>query len=242
MYWVINMKKVFSVIISIIILSLSFSCTAFANDPVLLSIQDEKVYAGDTFTVNMFISYDSQMSGAVIDINYDSKMLEFISAKEGAILDPSATISIKNMKNEKSFVRFAYMSGASSVTMDGIIFSITFKALETASGNTKLEITIPNPKDFVNENLEVIDYTVDNAEISVLNNISIEESTTEEQSSESTTIPEPDETESTETTTNITIDDTEEKGDKDYTTVIILLLIGIALICFGFAINFKKKK
>ncbi|MBQ8765579.1 MAG: hypothetical protein IJZ16_02130 [Clostridia bacterium] len=235
------MKNFFSVIISIIILSLSFSFTAFANDPVLLSIQDEKVYAGDTFTVNVFISYDSQMSGAVIDVNYDSKMLEFISAKEGGILDSSATISIKNIKNKKSFVRFAYMSGASSVTMDGIIFSITFKALESASGNTKLDITIPNPKDFVNENLEVIDYTVDNAEISVLNNISIEVPT-EEQSSESTTLPEPEETQSTETTTNNIIDDTEEKDNNDYTIIIILLLIGIALVCFGVAIALKKRK
>lgn len=244
MLLVIYMKKTISIIISLIFLTLSLSTCAYAQEPVILSIQDEKVYAGDEFTVNVFISDNSQISGAVIDINYDNEKLEFISAKEGAILDTKGNISIRNVNKDNSYVRFTYMSGSTSVTAEGIIFSITFKALETSSGKTNLEITIPNAADFVNSDLEKLAYSVDNSEITVLDNISIE--TTEPSTSESST--------SIETTTDIieneTTDNTNnDSGEKDNVNIdnsktlfIVILLVGVALICFGIVFIIKKKK
>ena len=64
------MKKFTSTFLALIVLILSFSVSAFAQEPVTISLQNEKVYAGDTFTVNVFISDNSMVSGAVIDINY----------------------------------------------------------------------------------------------------------------------------------------------------------------------------
>ena len=238
------MKKTISIITSLIILTLSLATCVYAREPVMISIQDEKVYAGDEFTVNVFISDNSQISGAVIDINYDNEKLEFISAKEGAILDTKGNISIRNVNKDNSYVRFTYMSGSTSVTAEGIIFSITFKALETASGKTNLEITIPNAADFVNSDLEKLAYSVDNCEITVLDNISIE--TTEPSTSESPT--------STETTTDIIENETSDNtnndsGEKDNvnidnskTLLIVILLVGVALICFGIVFIIKKKK
>ena len=98
------MKKILSIIISVLIILLSFSIISFASDTVTLSLQNETVYAGDEFTVNLFISDNSKVSGAVIDINYDKSKLEFVSAKEGAILDTKASISIRNINNDKSYV------------------------------------------------------------------------------------------------------------------------------------------
>ncbi len=239
------MKKVFSVFISVIILAVSLSTYVYAEEPVILSIQDEKVYSGDEFTVNVYISDNSQLSGAVIDINYDNSKVEFISATEGAILDTKGNISIRNISKEKSYVRFTYLTASSSISAEGILFSVTFKALETAKGITNLEISVPNAADFVNNNLEKIPYKVDNAEISILENISIE--ITESSTIESTTIPE--------STTDIlesesidnTIEDTNEKDtvntNNSYKTlIIVLLLIGLALICFGVVCIIKKKK
>ena len=60
------MKKIISIFLTLTVLLLSFSVSAFATDPVTLSIQDEKVYAGDIFTVNVFISDNSQVSGALL--------------------------------------------------------------------------------------------------------------------------------------------------------------------------------
>ena len=128
------MKKIISVIISVLIIILSFTISCYANDSVTLSLQNETVYAGDEFTVNLFISDNSKISGAVIDINYDKSKLEFVSAKEGAILDAKANISIRNINKDNSYVRFAYMSNGSSVTSEGILFSVTFKVVEVPAG------------------------------------------------------------------------------------------------------------
>ncbi len=241
MFLVMIMKKFISIFLTLTVLLLSFSVSAFANDPVTLSIQNEKVYAGDTFTVNVFISDNSQVSGAVIDINYDKNMLEFVSAKEGGILDTKANISIRNIKNDKSYVRFIYMSGSSAIDSEGILFTVTFKALETAKGKTNLEITVPNPADFVNSSLEKLEYKTDNAEIVVLDNISIE--TTESTTAETTTNEE--KTEATETETNepiITIGAEDNDKDNTKTLLIVLLLVGVALILIGTAFVIKKKK
>lgn len=236
------MKKIVSIILTLVVLVFSLSTFVYAEDPVIISIQDEKVYAGDEFTVNVFISDNSQISGAVIDINYDNEKLEFISAKEGAILDTKGNISIRNISKDKSYVRFTYMSASTSVSSEGIIFSITFKALESASGKTNLEITIPNAADFVNSDLEKIPYSVDNSEITILDNISIE-TTTEPPTSESTTVPETTDAVSNETTTNNDVVENDDNNDSnDMMLMIVLLLIGIALICFGVVFAIKKKK
>ncbi len=238
------MKKIISTFLTLTIIILSFSVSVFAQEPVSLSIQNEKVYAGDEFTVNVYISDNSQVSGAVIDINYDKDMLEFISAKEGGILDTKGNISIRNIKNDKSYVRFAYMSGSSSIDTEGILFTVTFKALETAKGKTNLEITIPNPADFVNNNLEKIEYKVENAEISILENISIEttESTTAESTTEEEITSDIIESETIESTTDNADENNNTNGDNSKTLMIVLLLVGLALICFGIAFIIKKKK
>lgn len=235
------MKKTISIITSLIILTLSLATYVYAQEPVIISIQDEKVYAGDEFTVNVFISDNSQISGAVIDINYDNDKLEFVSAKEGAILDTKGNISIRNVNKDNSYVRFTYMSGSTSVTAEGIIFSITFKALETASGKTNLEITIPNAADFVNSNLEKLSYAVDNSEITILDNISIE-TTTEPPATESTGIPETTDVVPSDSAINNDIIQNDNNNDgNDIVLMVVLVLLGIALICFGVVVANKKK-
>ena len=226
---------------SLFILIFSLLVCANAQEPVVISIQDEKVYAGDEFTVNVFISANSQVSGAVIDLNYNNEMLEFVSAKEGAILDMNGNISIRNINQDKSCVRFTYMSGSSGLNAEGIIFNVTFKALETASGKTDIEIIIPNAADFVNDNLEKISYSVDNAEITILNNMSIE-STTELTIDESTSVIETaTDSFEVEDDTNLDVDKNDNK-DNNKVWMVASLLVGFSLICFGLAAIAKKKK
>ena len=234
------MKKILSIIISSLIILMSLSITCFATDTVTLSLQNETVYAGDEFTVNLFVSDNSKISGAVIDINYDKSKLEFVSAKEGAILDTKATISIRNINKDTSYVRFAYMTADSSITSEGILFSVTFKVHESAFGKTDLKITIPSPADFVSDSLEKIPYTVRNSSITILNDIPTE--STSETETESTEIFSEDlsETES-QTMTNKENNDNSDK-DNDNVLTIVLALVGIAFICFGIAVTVKKKR
>lgn len=243
---VIYMKKTISVFITVLILLLTLlNVTTFAKDIVQLKLTDATVYAGDEFILKLFISDNSELSGAVIDFTYDSNLLEFISADKGTILDESASINIKNF-DEKSFVRFTYMSPSSSISSAGILVSIKFKALESAEGRTLVKISIPNAGDFVNSELEKISYTVENSNVRIINSTHTE--TTEVSTSETLTESETSVTEilsKTETTTELVPEQNDNQND-DNTKVVIglfvtgfLLLLG-AIVCS--VINKRKKR
>ncbi len=232
---VIILKKCFSLLYAIIMI-LSLNLFVNAEDTVTLSLRDEKVYAGDEFTLNLFISDNSHMSGAVIDVNYDNQKLEFLSAKEGTILDAQATINIRNVNSDKSYVRFTYMAGSSSVTSDGVLFSITFKVLESATGETDLSISIPHPSDFVSNNLDKLSYTVKNSKVTILN-YSVVESTSEEDTSQPTSLIESTD----ENTTESKIENpTNIKIFNNRFFYALMLTIGVLFVVFGILIIKKK--
>ncbi len=237
------MKKILSLVLTLLVLSSLFSISAFAESEVKLSLTSETVYAGEEFTLNLFISDNSKMSGAVIDVNYDKNVLEFVSAEQGAILDNSANISIKNIDGEKAKVRFTYLSPNSSVTSEGVIMSITFKALANATGNTDLTITIPNAADFVTQDLERISYEVSNSVVKIIN------TTYEEQSEDDTSSITEDnsqstskDTQSTTEKSNVSGDNTQNNDESDNTLIIVLLVVGLLFITVGVVMLVQSKK
>ncbi len=240
MMLVMIMKKTISITMMLLVFILSFSFLVYAEDPVVLSIQDEKVYAGDDFTINVFVSENSQLSGAVIDVNYDNEKIEFISAKEGGILDTSGNVSLCNISGDKGCVRFTYISTTSPISTKGILFSVTFRALDTSIGKTNIEITVPNPADFVNSDLEKIPLNIENAEITILENVSID-TTTKPEITESTNHSEPTDVIQSESTVN-DINDKENTEKNNMIFMIVLLLIGLSIVCFGVVFIIKKKK
>lgn len=237
------MKKLFSVFLTVLILlSAFFSVDVFATDTVELKLSDATVYAGDEFEVKLFISDNSKLSGAVIDIKYDTDVLEFVSAEKGAILDENASVSLKNF-NDKEYIRFTYMAPSSSVTSEGILFSIRFKALSTAEGVSTLEISIPNAGDFVNSDLEKLSYTVKNSNVKVINTTFDGGSTTAE---DSTVALETDVNESTSTDIELTTGDNKSTtDDADNLKVVIGLFVAGGVIIIGaviYLIVSKKKR
>ena len=224
---VIKMKKTISILLSLVLLLAGcLTVPVSAKEQVELKINDITVYAGDEFEINLFISDNSRLSGAVIDMNYDSKLLEFVSSSKGAILDDSATISIKDFK-DKSYVRFTYMAPSSSITSEGILFSVKFKALENAVGKTYIKISVPSAGDFVNSDLEKLTFSVDNATVDIINTTyqSTTESTESEQSE--TVTSSVTETEATVTESNTGSDTENEKN---------FLIPAVCLITVGFVI------
>lgn len=219
-----------------------FSISVFAESKAKLSLTSETVYAGAEFKLNLFISDNSKMSGAVIDINYDKNMLEFVSAEQGAILDKSANVSIKNIDGDKAKVRFTYLAPNSSVTSEGVIMSITFKALANSTGNTDLTITIPNAADFVTQDLENISYEVSNSVVKIINTTYEESedksSSTTEDASQSTS----EDTQSTAEQENVNGDKTQNDDKSDNTLIIVLLVVGLLFITVGVVMLVQSKK
>ncbi len=237
------MKKILSLVLTFLMLISLLSVSAFAESEVKLSLTSETVYAGEEFTLNLFISDNSKMSGAVIDVSYDKNMLEFVSAEQGAILDNSANISIKNIDGKNAKVRFTYLAPNSSVTSEGVIMSITFKALANATGNTDLTITIPNAADFVTQDLERISYEVSNSVVKIIN------TTYEEQSDDDTSSITEDmsqstseDTQSTTEKSNVSGDNTQNNDESDNTLIIVLLVVGLLFITVGVVMLVQSKK
>lgn len=231
------MKKLFSIFLATILIVSSFSVTCFAESSVKLSLNSETdtVYAGDEFVVKLMISDNSKMSGAAIDINYDKNKLEYVSGSFGGILDDSATKSVKNINGDKAKVRFTYLAPSSSVTSQGVLVTVKFKALENASGKTDLTVSVPNPGDFVAQDLTRLAYTVENAKINIVGSPTETESV-----SQSETETQPVESSTTETTTKPVennIDDDDDVGK----TIIVVVIAGVAILLVVALLTRKPK-
>ena len=241
------MKKTISVILTVLILlSMLLTIPVSAKNPVELKITDVTVYAGDEFEMKLFISDNSQLSGAVIDLQYDATMLEFVSGEAGQIIDESAMVSIKNV-SEKSihkYVRFTYLSPSSTVTAEGILFSVMFKALPNAEGESDIKISIPSAGDFVNEDAEKLAYTIKNSTVKIIN-------TTVESADATESITDESVTDVAESSSNITESSTADNNidnndkDNDYIEIVIGLFMAGGIIIVGvgvYLIIIKRKK
>lgn len=244
------MKKIFSLFFSVMILldMLSFACVA-ANK-VELKLTSEKVYAGDEFTLNLFISDNSQMSGAVIDLLYDSDKLQYVSADPGGILDPSANISIRNIDGENPSVRFTYLAPSSSVTSAGVLFTVKFKALDSASGSTEIKISVPNAGDFITADLESIPYTAVNSTVEIIGTGNVGETVSEEMtelpsSSDETETATEILSESESVSTELPAENSDSKNKDNTIWIIAVVFTAVAIIAVSIAIivlRSRKKK
>lgn len=231
------MKKLFSIFLATILIVSSFSVTCFAEIPVKLSLNSETdtVYAGDEFVVKLMISDNSKMSGAAIDINYDKNKLEYVSGSFGGILDDSATKSVKNINGDKAKVRFTYLAPSSSVTSQGVLVTVKFKALENASGKTDLTVSVPNPGDFVAQDLTRLAYTVENAKINIVGSPTETESV-----SQSETETQPVESSTTETTTK-PVENNIDDDDDVSKTIIVVVIAGVTILIVVALLTRKPK-
>lgn len=239
------MKKITSMFLTVLILiSTLLAIPVFAKDKVELKLTDATVYAGDEFEIKLFISDNSQLSGAVIDLSYDNSLLEFVSAEKGAIIDKSATVSINNFNN-KSYVRFTYMSPTSAVTSDGILLSVKFKALETVQGETNVKLSIPNAGDFVNSGLDKLSYSVKNSTVKIINTSFENVDPTNESSSTETDISLSETNVSITETTTMLNQNTNENNENENLKLVIGLFAAGGIIIIGVVIYLivsKKKK
>ena len=237
--------KLFAIFIAILLLFTTTTVSASANNVVELKLTNTTVYAGDEFELKLLISDNSKLSGAVIDIKYDSSNFEFVSAQKGAIIDDGAQVSIRDIESS-SKVRFTYMAPSAYITSEGILLIVKFKALNDASGQFNFNISIPTPGDFVNSELKNIEYSVVNSTVKVINSTTTTQESTVESSTEETSSL-------TDTSTTVTESETTPKDvqnnandvDDDNLRVAVGILIAGFVIVIGaiiyFVINRKRR-
>ncbi len=243
------MKKTILIIFTFIYLFSTLVFTSTAANEVQLSINDITVNAGDSFTIDVMISDNSDLAGAVIDIKYNNEYFTFLEGTVGGIVSEAAQTDIRNIESS-SCVRFTYMSSDETVTSSGILFSIKFLATDNAKGDSPFDLKIDYPADFVNSDSEKILYSLDSAKVTV-KNYAIEESVVSEDKNESA-IENSIQLENSETAENETESLTAESktessqsSDNNKTRIIVTVVCAclvLILLILLFQVIFKDRK
>lgn len=138
----IYVKKTVSVLLAVF-LFVFCAMPIFAAKSVEFSASDSEVFAGDEFTVDIFISDYSLLKSASLLVEYDKNSMEFLDLNVGAIVTAgSKAVSYKDVKDSgKSYVQIDYNDSSASLSSAGKFLSLTFVASDTAFGETDVKIT-----------------------------------------------------------------------------------------------------
>ena len=120
------MKKFISVFLAFFMLILA-AVPSFAAKSVKFTASDSEVFAGDEFTVDIFISDYSRLKSATLIVEYNEKAVQFLDLDIGAIVTAgSKAVSFKDIKNSgKSYIQIDYKDSSASLSSAGKFLSLT---------------------------------------------------------------------------------------------------------------------
>lgn len=182
------MKKLISVIIALLLTVLA-SLPSFAAKSVKFTASDCETFAGDEFTVDIFISDYSLLKSATLIVEYDKNAVQFLDLNIGAIVTAgSKTVSFKNVNNSsKSYVQIDYKDSSASLSTAGKFLSLTFVAKDNAAGKTDIKLSVSGNK--ITTQSGILTPEFKNSKINIINNNPVTETDTEP-SSEGSTVSE----------------------------------------------------
>ena len=133
------MKKMLFSILSVLLVSLLFSPSAFSQDTVVRITPASVVSpaVGERFTINVAIENGQNVAGYQVMVLYDPTALEAVAFNQGDYLSEDAFFGgawLRTLTPQKR-VRFAATSSPSEINGDGILGTLTFEvlALKTSS-------------------------------------------------------------------------------------------------------------
>lgn len=141
------MKKILSIFISLVVIVFA-SVPSFAAKSIKFTVSDSEVFAGDEFTVDIFISDYSQLKSAVLLVEYDKNAMQFLDLNIGAIVTAgNDAISFKDVQNSgKSYIQIDYNDSSASLSSAGKFLSLTFVADDTAVGEKAVKLSVSGNK------------------------------------------------------------------------------------------------
>lgn len=180
-----DMKKIISVLL-VFVISAVFVLPSFAAKNVKFTVSDSEVFAGDEFTVDIFISDYSQLKSATLLVEYDKSSMQFLDLNVGTIVTAgSNAVSFKNVQNgSKSYIQIDYNDSYASLSSAGKFLSLTFVAGDTAVGEKNIKLSVSGNKVTVKTGTLIPEFK--NGKIKIINNSPVTDSKTESSSEEST--------------------------------------------------------
>lgn len=141
------MKKIYSIVLIIVMIIISSTLTAFAADSVSFELSGADAAPNRLVTLELKAKSLQKFCSALFEFSYDTKMLEFRSVK---VSDNSSKIKANDLGG-KVKVSFLNSDGL-SITKMNTIFTITFKT--SAQGSTFVDYQV---SDCVDGNVNSLD-------------------------------------------------------------------------------------
>ncbi len=154
-----KITKFFAIIISIVIIVLSFPLINASAQGISYSANDVAGKKGETVTVTVKISSSSKIWGSNVYLAYNSNELQYVSSSKGD------AVSNGSLHNTGSSVNFSGTYGKTNAT----VFTVKFKVLKDL-GTYTLKITSTENIDY---NGKEYSCTTKNGSVTVLNSTTI---------------------------------------------------------------------
>ncbi len=251
---IITTKKITSFFLAALII-FTFSFNVFAAKTVTFTTYNAEVFAGDEFSVDIFVSDNSLMKTATLIVSYDERQVTFLDLNVGAIAaSGSDAVSFKDVKGSSgdSFVQIEYNDSSASLSSAGKLFSLTFAATDSAKGQTEIKLSANGDK--IDTLSGAVTPKFNNCEINIINNsVSPSSETTpsaEESSSDvSESAQESSSQNTAQSTTEPTTQNSQTVGGKNekksigtavFAALAVIAVVAVLLVSFD--LNGKNKK
>ncbi len=140
-------NKIFSVILAIIMVLSAIPVSASAQDVTLTITSDKSdVKAGDTVTVNVVLSENSNLNSLTIDLSYDNSVLKVDTASSPITLGSNGA-NMLNKDYSENTVRVV-LASTEKITAKGTVLSVSFTVLSSSCNTISIDIVESIDGDF----------------------------------------------------------------------------------------------
>ena len=135
--------------------------------PVIV-VSDAEGYAGQEVNVTVELKNNPGLAGAVLNLSYDTAILELTKAEDGGLLkDPVFGSDIDQIPYQLTWMD----ATGGDVTEDGLLAILTFRIKSTASNGAKAKVEVTyKPANLVNADLETVPFAIDNGIVTAKRN------------------------------------------------------------------------
>jgi len=137
--------------------------TRSSDDELVFNVEDAKVEAGQTYTVDFKAADFNQIAGYQFTLNFDANAVEFVDFQAGALRGLTADNFGFHLLNQGVITTSWNAANALSVSKDEVLFSLTFTAKSATQVSKAMNIaqsTEYTSAEAYNESAELYDLTI----------------------------------------------------------------------------------
>ena len=152
-----------------------FTVTVKQPDPTsdgLIYIDPAKGYIGQKVNVTIRLQNNPGLIAAKLAIGYDATVLKLVEAKNGEIITGGSFVTSETIATNPYVAMWSDSTAPTDYTADGVLLTLTFEVLETATeGNTEITVTY-EPSATFNHSLQDQTLVMHNGSVEITQRVS----------------------------------------------------------------------